>query len=153
MKIMKNISENNFLKKEAFVNALPGPANITGIGVDIIEVIRVKNAIKKNPGFLRRIYSEHEISYCTGKNNLAVRYPCLAQRFAAKEAVAKAIGTGFGKYFSFNEISVENGLDGGPIVVLSGRAKAFCKEHHINSFYISLSANQDNAVAFVIAFS
>ena len=151
--INKNPGENNSSKKEAPINKLAAAANISGIGVDIIEVSRIKKAIKKHPCFLKRIYSESEISYCTSKGNPSVRYTCLAQRFAAKEAVAKSIGKGFGRYFSFNEISVENGPDGGPIVVLSGRAKAFCKDRLINSFFISLSANQDNAVAFVIAFS
>jgi holo-[acyl-carrier protein] synthase len=151
--VKENPAGNNSNKKEAPRNNLPAVSNIAGIGVDIIEVSRIKKAIKKHPCFLKRIYSANEISYCTGKGSPSVRYTCLAQRFAAKEAVAKSIGKGFGRYFSFNEISVENGPDGGPIVVLSGRAKAFCKDRLINSFYISLSATQDNAVAFVIAFS
>jgi len=80
-----------------------------------------------------------------------MKYTCLAQRFAAKEAVAKAIGTGFGRYFYFNEISVENMENGKPSIVLSGEAKTYCENNNINSFEISLSGTDNNAVAFVIA--
>lgn len=127
--------------------------NISGIGIDIIEILRIKDAIEKNPGFLNRIYSVEEIKYCTMKKNPEVRYICFAQRFAAKEAAAKALGTGLGKYFSFKEISVENGPDGKPCIVLAGKAKKYCRKNNIISFHLSLSATKKNAIAFAIAFS
>jgi holo-[acyl-carrier protein] synthase len=78
---------------------------IYGIGVDIVEVKRIKNAIKKNSGFLKRVYTSCEIDYCRSKKK--GKYESFTARFAAKEAVAKSIRTGFGRNISFNEIEMD----------------------------------------------
>jgi len=79
---------------------------IFGIGTDIIEVERIKSAIKNNSGFLSRVYTENEIDYCRKKNRS--EYSSFAARFAAKEAVAKSLAEGVSKNISLNEIELTN---------------------------------------------
>lgn len=76
---------------------------IFGIGIDIIEVERVKNQISKSNGFREKIFTEREIEYCESKKNKAQHY---AARFAAKEAFFKAIGTGWRNGMAFNAIII-----------------------------------------------
>lgn len=101
------------------------------IGVDIIEIDRIRKALK-DPAFARRVFSKKERAYCDTLSDPAPRY---AGRFAAKEAVAKALGTGFGKDLSFHDIEILNEPSGMPIVSLRGRREkialsiSHCKSH------------------------
>jgi holo-[acyl-carrier protein] synthase len=116
---------------------------IFGIGTDIIEVKRIKSALEKYPGFKTRVYTEHEIAFCEDRKNETARYISYAQRFAAKEAVAKALGTGMGKIIFFKDIEVQNMPSGQPLIKLSAKAQA-------RLIKISISGVKDFAVAFVI---
>ena len=78
---------------------------IFGIGTDLTNVKRIKQAIKKNNNFLNKIYTKKELSKCL---KLKSKYNCLAKRFAAKEAFSKSLGTGISKGMSFNEIEITN---------------------------------------------
>ncbi len=113
---------------------------IFGIGTDIIEVHRVKNAIEKHPRFLEKIYTCKEISYCQSKKEN--KYQSFASRFAAKEAVWKALGK---KDIWHRDITVKNTSDGKPEVILSKKYKSLQKR-----ISLSLSHTQDYAVAVAI---
>ena len=113
---------------------------IKGTGIDIVEIDRIKAAVKQfGKRFLERIYTPHEIEYCTKFNKL--RYPELSVRFAAKEAYAKALGTGMRGIYWTN-IEVCNDSKGKPFLKI--REKTAKKAH------ITLSHSQKYAVASVI---
>ena len=115
------------------------------VGVDIVEIARIGAAVERwGERFLERIYTPAEIAYCRG------RVSELAARFAAKEAVSKALGTGiFG--LSWTEIEVEADSRGKPLVKLHGRAADRAEFLGLRDFALSLSHSNDNAVAFVVA--
>ncbi|MBU0580076.1 MAG: holo-ACP synthase [Candidatus Margulisbacteria bacterium] len=115
------------------------------IGVDIIEINRIENAFKlQGQKFLDRIYTSQELEYCryAGKYNFA----SLAVRFAAKEAVAKAFGTGV-RGFTWMDIEVIKDNLGKPSVLLHGKAKELASQQKIKHIHISLSHNHHSAVA------
>lgn len=111
---------------------------ITGIGVDIIEVDRIKKLVQKNPRFLRRIFTPLEIDYCQNKKN---KFQHLAARFAAKEAFFKAIG----KKIKWTDVEVSN--------LPSGKPQLHIKDPTDFSFqktFISLSHLDEYAVATIV---
>ena len=112
-------------------------------GVDIIEIDRIQRVLERwGQRFLHRIYTEGEISYCRG------RAPNLAARFAAKEAVMKALGTGT-KGVGWKEIEVVRKESGAPAVCLYGRALLRAQKLGVIELAVSLSHSRDYAVAFV----
>jgi len=114
------------------------------VGVDIVEISRIKKAISIWPNtFLARIYTQTEINSC---NNIASR---LAARFAAKEAVMKALETGT-KGVGWQDIEVISNDHGAPSIQLYGKAHDKAKENGIKEFSISISHSKKYAVAFVI---
>ena len=123
--------------------------NIYGIGTDIIDISRIKTSLAKNKKFKNRIFSKKEIKYCDSKNNKIASY---SKRFAAKEAFAKALGTGVSKGISFNEISINNNKNGAPFIELSGKTKAIAKKiiKKKNKIYLSLSDEKKYALAMVV---
>ncbi len=122
---------------------------ILGIGTDIIEVERIKSAIEKNNGFRSRVYTQGEIDYCEKKDK--GRYPSYAARFAAKEAVAKALAEGLGKNVSLNEIELANLDNGAPYIKLYGGTRSYSEKLKIRDIRISVSATRMFAVAFAVA--
>ena len=115
------------------------------IGVDIVELDRIGRSIERfGERFLRRIYTERELAYCRG------RVSSLAARWAAKEAVAKALGTGIGAV-GWQDIEVLNNERQRPIVILHGPAAELAAQLNITALEISLSHARDYAVAFVVA--
>ena len=122
---------------------------IYGIGVDLVEVKRIKSAIEKNPGFLKKVYTDNEVKYCTGKSRSCfINY---TERFAAKEAVSKSLKSGIGKNIHFHEIEVVNLYSGEPVINLYGTTKAYCDKLAIKDIKISLSGTEESAIAFAIA--
>lgn len=119
---------------------------IIGVGVDIIEIRRIKSAIEKNNGFLEKIFTSSEIEYLKGRN---FRPEFVAGRFAAKEAVSKALGTGF-RGFDFKDIIIESTTLGKPIVVLKGKAKLIAKKEGEYNLHLSISHGEDNAIAYAV---
>ncbi len=114
------------------------------IGVDIVEIERVQHSITRfGPRFLKRVYTEQELTYCNG------RVSSLAARWAAKEAVAKALGTGIGDV-RWQDIEVINDANCRPSLVLYGVAATLAAQLGIDTFSISLSHTKDYAVAFVV---
>ena len=119
---------------------------IKGIGVDIIEISRIQEAVKKHgESFLKKVFTEKEINYC--RRRKALRFPELAVRFAAKEAYSKAIGTGivgFGRNnrgIKWTEIEVHNNAQGKPLLSIKGKIS--------KKIHISLSHSNNYAVASV----
>jgi holo-[acyl-carrier protein] synthase len=120
---------------------------IYGIGTDIVSVERIKKSLK-NKNLLNRLFSNEEISKCNKLNN---PNNCYAKRFAAKEAFAKALGTGISKGINFNEIVIMNEKNGKPFIKLRGKTiqvikKKFKKKPKIA---LTLSDEKKYAVAFV----
>ena len=122
--------------------------NIYGIGTDIVSVKRIKKSLKKKI-FLKRIFCEKEIIKC---KKLNTPFNCYAKRFAAKEAFAKALGTGISNGINFNEIVILNKKSGKPYISLKGKTKKIIKDKLKNKktkISLSLSDEKDYAVAFV----
>jgi len=120
---------------------------ILGIGTDIIAVDRIARVIQKNIRFCEKVFSQREQEYCTSKANPAQSY---AARFAAKEAVMKALGTGWDNGISWTEIEVINDAKGKPDIVLSGKSKDLVKSKGVRQIQLSMSHEQQYAIAFVI---
>lgn len=120
-----------------------------GIGTDIVQVARIKKIVSRyGVVFARRILSEIEYKlYQELSSHQKIHY--LAKRFAAKEAVAKALGTGISKGIAFKDISITNNKNGQPMVIYSGEAQRYAIENNIQETFISLADEQDFAVAFV----
>lgn len=115
------------------------------VGVDIIEIERIEAVLRRHSQrFLQRVYTPAEQAYCRG------RVPELAVRFAAKEAVSKALGTGM-RGIAWREMEILCDERGKPLVRLHGRARARAEELGLSEFVVSLSHSRDYAVAFVMA--
>lgn len=115
------------------------------VGVDIIEIDRVARAVERwGERFLAYVYTSAEIAFCDG------RAPELAARFAAKEAIAKALGTGLAG-IAWREMEVLPDPRGKPLVRLYGRAAERAHYLGLSAFAISLSHSRDYAVAMVVA--
>jgi holo-[acyl-carrier protein] synthase len=119
---------------------------ILGVGVDIVEIRRIKDAINKHANFIDRMFSKNEIEYLKSRN---LRPEFVAGRFAAKEAVVKALGTGFSG-FEFKDIEIDRTAAGKPIVVLRGKAKLMAQKYGDYKIHISISHGLDNAIAYAI---
>lgn len=121
---------------------------LKGIGTDIIEVQRIKQAVEKHGDrILNRLFTPNELAYCKNKWD---PYPCYAVRFAAKEAVFKSFGIGLGS-LRWNELEILTGLKGKPEVNLLGQAVAFAWREGIIQVLISLSHDRERAIAFALA--
>ena len=124
---------------------------IFGIGTDIVNIKRMEKSFKKKGNnFKDRIFSKNEIVYCDKKKN---PYPFYAKRFAAKEALSKALGTGIRKGINFKDIEVSNNYFGKPSIKLKGSTANFLRKKikaKKYSIYLSLSDDIPWAQATVI---
>jgi len=120
---------------------------IKGIGVDMVEIARVRKLIEQDPGFAERIFTAREIAYCEGKFSKAQHY---AARFTAKEAFFKALGTGFRDGMGWQDVEVENDALGKPQLRLAAMALAQFKKRKLKRAMLSLSHTRDMAVALVV---
>tara|TARA_B100001540_G_C15795449_1_gene637446 strand:- start:951 stop:1334 length:384 start_codon:yes stop_codon:yes gene_type:complete len=122
---------------------------ILGIGTDIVENNRIKNAIKNN-SFIKRIFSKDEISFSKKFKNKTNFY---SKRFAAKEAFVKAIGTGFRNGINFKDISILNNKLGKPKLYITVKVKKLLKKMFKSKnidIFLSLSDEKKYSIAFVI---
>ena len=115
---------------------------IFGIGTDIINIKRMEKSIKKNgDNFINKIFSQKEILYCKKKKNPFAFY---AKRFAAKEALSKALGTGIRKGIKFKNIEITNDNFGKPSIELKGTTATFLKKKiKTKKYSIHLSLSDD----------
>ena len=115
-------------------------------GIDIIEIDRIQNVLRKHPErFLRKIFTEYEINYCRG------RATQLAARFASKEAAMKALGTGV-RGVGWREVEVQRLRSGKPYIILHGRAKKRAESMGITKIELSISHSKNLATAMVIMY-
>ncbi|HAE62281.1 MAG TPA: holo-[acyl-carrier-protein] synthase [Eubacteriaceae bacterium] len=120
---------------------------IYGIGNDVMEIDRIEGVIKKKPRFLEKYFTEAERSYFDMRKG---SLQTIAGYFCAKEAVSKALGTGFG-LFKMSDIEIVKDFRGKPDVILHGKALDFVKEHNIVSIFISISHSNNYAAAMAVA--
>jgi holo-[acyl-carrier protein] synthase len=122
--------------------------SVIGIGVDVIECARIQSSLERfGDRFLHRVFTEGEIAY-----SISMKFPArhLAARFAGKEAVSKAFGTGIGKAMGWRNIDIQKKQSGEPVLVFSGPAKALVAERGVTSALITLSHTEHHAIACVV---
>ena len=122
---------------------------ILGTGTDIIEVLRIAQMIERHGElFLGRVYTENEIAYCSASKAANQHY---AGRWAAKEAVLKALGTGWRRGISWRDIEIRNEPGGAPKVLLRGGARDVLVQTGIQIMHVSISHCRNYATATAIA--
>ena len=118
---------------------------VRGIGVDIIEIDRIRQSIEKlGELFLSKIYTPREIAYSSARAN---QYQHLAARFAAKEAVAKALSTGWSGEFRWKDVEVMNDPGGQPRITLTGKLRDQLRS---STIHLSMSHSETHVVAVVV---
>jgi holo-[acyl-carrier protein] synthase len=127
--------------------ATPPTPPVAGLGVDIIEIERMERALKRTPRMRERVFSETERAYAQGKARPAVHF---ALFFAAKEAVLKALGTGFAG-MAFTDVEVDHDRYGRPVPLLHGRARELAEAQGIVEMQLSLSYTHSVGVASAVA--
>jgi holo-[acyl-carrier protein] synthase len=124
-------------------------ARIIGIGTDIIECLRIAQMIERHGElFINRVYTPLEIQYCQSRKLATQHY---AARWAGKEAVLKALGTGWRRGISWRDIEIRNDPGGRPTVALRGGVRDVVEELGIIEMHISLSHCRSHATAYAIA--
>ncbi|TWT67685.1 Holo-[acyl-carrier-protein] synthase [Posidoniimonas polymericola] len=122
---------------------------IVGIGTDIIETLRIAKMIERHGElFINRVYTEHEIKYCSSQRAATQHY---AGRWAAKEAVLKALGTGWVRGISWRDIEVYKQASGAPVVRLQGGARDALERSGIHRIHVSISHCRSHATAYAVA--
>ncbi|OGJ87137.1 MAG: holo-[acyl-carrier-protein] synthase [Candidatus Raymondbacteria bacterium RifOxyA12_full_50_37] len=121
---------------------------IYGIGIDIIDVARLKESIEKNPSFAAKIFSPSEMAYCD-KAAGNTRYERYAARFAAKEAFLKACGIGIGGGYTLTEIMVTHGENNRPGITLVGASNKIFERDINGTIHLSISHIRDLSQAMV----
>jgi len=122
--------------------------SVLGIGVDLVECARIQRSIDRfGDRFLHRIFTDGEIEY-----SMSMKFPArhLAARFAAKEAVSIAFGTGIGKAMGWRDIDVRKKPSGEPFLVFSGPAQELAAKRGVTSSLITLSHTEHHAIACIV---
>jgi len=122
---------------------------IFGIGIDVVEVERIASAIERyGEPFLAKLFTPAERAYCDAQKKSALHY---AARFAAKEAVSKALGTGIGGQAGWLDLEITRDTLGAPKLALQGAAAEFARQNGITEIQISLTHAREYAAANAIA--
>jgi len=121
---------------------------IVSIGIDIIEVYRIRETISRTPRFVERVFTASERQYCEAKGAAAAQ--SFAARFAAKEAFLKALKTGWRGKITWHDMEVWNDEQGVPSLEIKGEAANLLKKINANQIHLSLSHTTEHAVAQVI---
>jgi holo-[acyl-carrier protein] synthase len=125
------------------------PMAIVRTGVDIVECLRIAQMIERHGElFITRVYTEAEIEYCSARKAATQHY---SGRWAAKEAVLKALGTGWRRGISWRDIEIRNDHKGAPIVNLRAGARDVMEKAGIRRLHVSISHCRSFAVAYVVA--
>ena len=122
--------------------------SVIGIGVDLVECVRIQRSIDRfGDRFLHRVFTDGEIEY-----SMSMKFPArhLAARFAAKEAVSKAFGTGIGKAMGWRDIDVRKKPSGEPFLIFGGGAEKLARERGVTNALITLSHSEQHAVATIV---
>ena len=121
--------------------------SVIGIGIDLVECARIQRSLDRfGDRFLHRVFTDGEIEY-----SMSMKFPArhLAARFAAKEAVSKAFGTGIGKAMGWRDIDVKKKPSGEPFLVFAGPAEQLAKQRRVTSALITLSHTEHHAIAMI----
>jgi len=122
---------------------------ILGTGIDIVECLRIAQMIERHGElFITRVFTDHEIEYCSARKAATQHY---SGRWAAKEAVLKALGTGWRRGISWRDIEIRNDKSGAPTVKLRGGARDVMEAAHITRLHVTISHCRSFAVAYVVA--
>jgi holo-[acyl-carrier protein] synthase len=122
---------------------------VLGLGTDLIETKRIQESMDRfGERFLERVFTAGEIAYCRRKKNAAESF---AARFAAKEAGAKALGTGISHGVNWKELEVRREVSGKPTLHLSGRAAELAEAMGVRRLQLSLTHSRELAMAVVVA--
>ena len=122
--------------------------SVIGIGVDLVECARIERSLDRfGEKFLRRVFTDGEIEY-----SMSMKFPArhLAARFAGKEAVSKAFGTGIGKAMGWRNIDIRKKKSGEPFLVFSGPAQELASKRGVTAALITLSHTDHHAMACVV---
>ncbi len=122
---------------------------IIGIGVDAVDVRRFAQMLERTPSTRQRIFTPDELAYT---DSLSDPVPSLAVRFAAREAVMKALGVGLGA-FDFHDVWIRRRETGQPEIVHTGRAETLAEQCGVRQWMVSLTHTDDTAIAYVVALS
>ncbi|MBF0177453.1 MAG: holo-ACP synthase [Magnetococcales bacterium] len=121
---------------------------IIGIGADLVDIQRIRKIVDRfGDRFLKRIYSPKELAFCQKRHDPS---PCLAKRFAAKEAFVKALGTGCRDGIWFGDVELLNDAAGRPYLVINGQAALHLTRLGVTSTHVSISDEGGFALAFVV---
>ena len=124
---------------------------IVGIGIDLVEVSRIETALSRwGDRFESRIFTEREMNYCNSKKDRSQRLAC---RFAAKEALLKALGIGWRYGTNWKEIEVMNDELGKPSILLSGKTEEFSQQIGVENILLSITSTENYGAAQVILVS
>jgi holo-[acyl-carrier protein] synthase len=121
---------------------------IVAIGIDIIEVARVREVLARTPRFRERVFTAAERAYCDGRGVVAAQH--YAARFAAKEATLKALQTGWRGGISWHDVEIASYESGAPYLVLSGLVSELLAKSGATKAHLSLSHTTEHAIAQVI---
>ena len=121
---------------------------IISIGIDIIEVSRVRETIERTPRFAERVFTAAERAYCESRGAVAAQH--YAARFAAKEAALKALQTGWSGGISWQDVEVSAKDSGAPLILFHGRALELYEQTGATSAHISIAHTTEHAIAEVI---
>lgn len=122
--------------------------SVLGIGVDLVECARIERSLERfGEKFLHRVFTDGEIAY-----SMSMKFPArhLAARFAAKEAVSKAFGTGIGKAMGWRNIDVQKKPSGEPFLVFSGPAQELATRRGVTVALVTLSHTEHHAIACIL---
>ena len=141
------MSYNKYIQLESI--HIQGISMIHGTGVDLIEISRIKNSMKKYSGkFEERVFTSKEIDYCRSKADPSKHF---AARFAAKEAVLKSLGTGMAEGITWKDMEILNQASGRPILTLTGKGRDIFESLGLRHIHISITHDRQYAVAQAIA--
>ncbi|MEZ5427484.1 MAG: holo-ACP synthase [Pyrinomonadaceae bacterium] len=121
---------------------------IVSIGIDIIEVYRIRETIERTPRFVERVFTADERAYCEKKGMAAAQ--SYAARFAAKEACLKALKTGWSGKIAWHDIEVQSDGSGVPSLLIRNEARKFLEILGANRVHLSMSHTTDHAIAQVV---
>lgn len=121
---------------------------IVSIGIDIIEVARIREVLLRTPRFSERVFTRAERDYCDSRGVVAAQH--YAARFAAKEAALKALQTGWRGGISWQDVEVSARDTGAPFLILTGEVLAIFKQFGASAAHLSLSHTSEHAIAQVI---
>jgi holo-[acyl-carrier protein] synthase len=122
--------------------------SVLGIGIDLVENARIQHSIERfGERFLHRVFTAGEIAYCQ-----SMKFPerHFAARFAAKEALSKAFGTGIGKAMGWHDIDIRKKPSGEPFLVLTGGAEELATQRGVKNALITLSHTDHHAMAVIV---